>query len=210
MMDRLRQQLDFNYHGMYSASRESLQHKIAESILNSDGLQLLRDNSLNKLTPSAQWMIMTAGPMGVGKSTVINWLASHGHLPFEVASCVSIDIDAIREILPESREMKEYQPEVYGSRTQKEAGLIAELAVLAALEAQKHVVVDSSMLSIKWQRDNILYLKDKHPGLKVLLLHVTAPEDIIHQRISRRQQRDGRIIPTEVLQKSIKVSTQST
>jgi len=62
----LRSSLDNNYHGSYSPARQLLQDEILDNFLDSD-------DSLPNSAPQSQWLILTAGAMGAGKSRCVRF-----------------------------------------------------------------------------------------------------------------------------------------
>ena len=63
---------------------------------------------------------------------------------------VRVDIDRIRELLPEMREYTRRDARTAGQMTQKEAGLIAEVVSEEALARGLNVWIDSSLRDADW------------------------------------------------------------
>ncbi len=104
---------------------------------------------------------------------------------------VIIDIDAIRDMLPEAEVLKRTEPERFGELTQKEAGLIAELTIYRAISKGRNVILDSSLRDISWFLEFIPKLMNfsRHGGqeeIKFALMHVYCPKEECWKRILQR------------------------
>ena len=75
-------------------------------------------------------------------------LVENGRFP--LTAFVIVDPDEIRHRLPEFHMYVEENPELAGSMTRKEAGFIAEILTLAALQAGKNVLQDGSLRDSDW------------------------------------------------------------
>jgi hypothetical protein len=62
-----------------------------------------------------------------GKGHTMAWLNSRGLFPSE--AFVKVDPDALRELLPETKEYIKRNPATAGYLTQKEVGYIAEVSI---------------------------------------------------------------------------------
>lgn len=96
------------------------------------------------------------------------------------------------------QELVEKDPENAGKKTQKEAGLICEVATLAAMEQSKNILQDGSLRNAGWYKDYFEFLRRRHPQYQLGILHVTASAETIKQRAKRRGEKTGRMIPEEV------------
>lgn len=148
------------------------------------------------------WLLITAGPIGAGKSFVVKWLQRERHIS---SRHILIDIDQIRDLLPESAIMKWKYPLEYGVRTQKEAGLICEICLHTALSMRLNVILDLSMANRGWHLRNILKLRQLYAPMVVVLLHVTTSIAKVRERALQRAEDTRRFIPEEVLLKSLEV-----
>jgi len=63
-----------------------------------------------------------------------------------------------------------------------EAGLVAEILTLAALQAGKNVLVDGSLRDSDWYQNYFKSLRNDYPSLKIGILHVTAPREAVIKR----------------------------
>jgi hypothetical protein len=119
----VRAQLDSEFHGNYEDERRSLQDSIALEVLNSSLLHAMDATTtedscdvndcshsnhitVSHLYPyasqpsSPQWLLLTAGPMGAGKTYCIKWMQEQGYITLD--NPVIIDMDCLRLKLPEA------------------------------------------------------------------------------------------------------------
>ena len=155
----IRETMDYSYHNMYTKSRQVLQDAIIDKILGDSSSSSSNSNnhSLDSSSSSPSWIIFTAGVMGAGKTHTIRRLHNEGKLAFLNCSnsgdnkprhpnLLTIDPDYIRHQLPEFQHYVKQNPEMAGVHTQKEAGMIAEIATKLALSLGRNVVVDGSFI----------------------------------------------------------------
>jgi predicted ABC-type ATPase len=192
-----RELLDKNYHRTYSIDRIAFQDKIVEDIISSP------DDAGTK-QKHQPWVIFTAGPTGVGKSTIIRWLLDRGYLP--LTNIVKIDMDEIRLKLIDND--VELSPLEVGDATQEEAGSIAELALLSSLSFNKNVIVDGSMRNINWYRDYLKTLQELFPSIKIAILHVTANTETVIERVRERALKIKRDVPEKRLNETLAITVE--
>ena len=120
--------------------------------------------------------------MGAGKGYTIDYLVRKGRLP--LLGFVKVNADAIRRYLPEYHLYVETNPDLAGDLTNKEAGYIAEILALAGLKCGKNIMVDGSLRRSRWYRDYFARLRREFPGLRLAIIHVTAPREAIFRRAS--------------------------
>jgi predicted ABC-type ATPase len=180
VINSFRRYLDYNYHSQYSLDRQQHQNTIIQHIFQQKCLDYstLYDNNTN------QQLILMAGCIGAGKSTISKKLFHHSHLV--------IDIDQIRFLL--------YPPPPllttteYIISTQREAGCVAELLVLLGLSLKVPTVIDASLADINWQLQYIQQLKTMFLHLNIIILHITAIKEIVYERVYRRNQQSHQIV----------------
>jgi predicted kinase len=195
----IREQLDYDFHVHYSRERQELQDKILQF--------LLEMNNRNKAdsrpcpTSSRPWVIFTAGVMGAGKSFTVHRLYQQGLFPLR--SFVIVDPDEIRRLLPEFRVYLDESPLQAGTFTRKEAGMMAEILSMAALERGQNVLKDGSLRDAQWYENYFSELRLSFPGVRLGIIHVTAPIEIIHERVKERAKQTGRSIPRDVLERAV-------
>jgi hypothetical protein len=178
----IRRRLDLNYHSSYTRSRELLQDAIIESMLVSSVGEA--PGQPQPCTSSEPWIIFTAGVMGAGKTHTIKQLHSNGQFPLQ--SFVTVDPDEMRRLLPEFNVYVGFNPETAGELTRKEAGMMAEILTVAALERGQHVLVDGSLRDAHWYQKYFLSLRQSFPRIKLGIIHVTAPTKVIFERVKVR------------------------
>jgi hypothetical protein len=178
----IRQRLDLNYHGSYTSPRQLLQDVIIESMLTSS---VADEHGQSKpCTSSEPWIIFTAGVMGAGKTHTIKQLHSDGQFPLQ--SFVTVDPDEMRRLLPEFNVYVGFNAETAGELTRKEAGMMAEILTVAALERGQNVLVDGSLRDAPWYQMYFLSLRETFPQIKLGIIHVTAPTKAIFERVKVR------------------------
>ena len=171
----LRKGLDYTtYHTNYRKERQWLQDSIIEDMLdNADDKNLC-------ITPTEPWLINTIGARGAGKHHVVRYLVEHDLLP--LLTFVNVDPEEIRRRLPEYTAYATKCPFMVDVYTKKEVGYIAEILTLAALQAGRNVVIDGALESPEWRKQQFETLRTQYPNLKLAILHITAPRDVILQR----------------------------
>ncbi len=126
---------------------------------------------------------------------------------------VVVDIDGIRDLFPEAESMKLMHPERFGERTQKEAGLIAELTIYQAISQGRNVILDSSLRDISWFKEFIPKLTKfsklgGREGVNFALVHVYCPREECWKRILQRNAATGslsRVVSPSTFEKSLNV-----
>jgi predicted kinase len=139
---------------------------------------------------------------GAGKTHTIKKLHERGQFPLH--SFVTVDPDEMRRQLPEFPVYIERTPEKAGELTRKEVGMMAEIVTNFALEKGMNVLVDGSLKDAVWYENYFQSLRKRYPNLKIGIIHVTAPTDAILERVKERAKTTGRVVPMEVLQRSIR------
>ena len=195
----IRSTLDYSYHEHYTKKRQSLQDKIIMDMLNS---ALITDKNGDVCTtPTEPWLVFTAGAMGAGKSYTMNKLVEKGRFP--LLAFVLVDPDEIRRHLPEFHIYVDQNPELAGELTRKESGFIAEILILAGIQAGKNVLVDGSLRDSDWYKTYFSRLRKEHPNIRQAIIHVTAPREAVFQRAAARAMTTGRVVPKETLEKAL-------
>lgn len=136
-----------------------------------------------------------------GKSHTMDVLVQKGRFPLK--AFVTVDPDEIRHLLPEYHMYIDENPELAGELTRKEAGFIAEVLTLAALQAGKNVLQDGSLRDAEWYREYFARLRKEFPSVRQAIIHVTAPRDAVFQRAADRAVATGRVVPRETLEAAL-------
>lgn len=184
----LKKQMDYEYHSYYRKERQWLHDSIIEDYL-------CHEEQEEKCVPAEPWLIYTCGVKGAGKRYLIDHLMGEGRLP--LLSTIIVDGDEIRRSLPEFSAYAETNPELLGKRMDGEAGYICEILTLAALQAGSNVLIDGQLSDVLWRLRQFQKLRDLYPKLRVALVHVTAPLDVIVERSEERAKVTGFHIPLE-------------
>ena len=123
-------------------------------------------------TPTEPWIVFTAGPMGAGKSYTMRRLVDKGRFP--LVAFVNVDPDELRRKLPEYHLYANLAPELAGELTRKEAGFLAEILTLAALQTGKNVLLDGSLRDAEWYRHYFSRLKTEFPILRLAIIQASV------------------------------------
>ena len=141
-------------------------------------------------------VVFTAGTMGSGKSYTLDWLYEENALPLN--QFVRVDLDIIRQLLPEYQGYIVNNPSEAGKLTQKEAGYIAELVTLITLKNNINVIVDGSLRDHIWYQKYFNYLRGQFPKLKIGIIEMTASLETCTRRAKLRSLETGRSIPYQL------------
>jgi hypothetical protein len=180
---RIRASLDYTYHANYTPQRQILQDQIISTLLSRSNANITDYNTGNScISPKNPWIVFTAGAMGSGKSYTIKQLHAYDRFPLE--TFITVDPDEIRRLLPEFEKYLDFNPEMAGEHTRKEAGFLAEMLTQIALKNGRNVLVDGSLKDAEWYHDYFHLLKKDYEefGLKIGILHVTAPREAVFER----------------------------
>mmetsp|Transcript_77730 Transcript_77730/g.222801 ORF Transcript_77730/g.222801 Transcript_77730/m.222801 type:complete len:406 (+) Transcript_77730:37-1254(+) len=188
----IRPLLDYTYHRKYSIERVRLQDRLI-------------DNLCNPVAKTAEpdmlpWVIFTAGAMGAGKGYVARWMKEQGYFPLD--SFVVVDPDQIRQMLPEWELYVDKKPDRAGELTQKEAGCIAEILGYRALRQRLNVVFDGSLRNAEWYMEFFGQLRVQFPGIRIMILHITADIEQVLKNADDRAKETGRKVPEHILRAS--------
>ena len=112
---------------------------------------------------------------------------------------VCIDLDRIREALPEHPQYVAADPERAGLLTQAEAGTIGEVATEEAFRRGRHVWIDSTLRDGGWWSREIARIRATYPRYKLAILLVEASWPRVLHRSRRRSETTGRGIPEPIL-----------
>lgn len=195
----IRKRLDHEYHVHYKKERQWLQNSIVEDCLFHDGKYEI---------PTQPWLIYAAGVMGAGKHYTISTLVEDDRLP--LLSYVLVDTDDIRRRLPEFESyLQKCDSDCVDELTRKEAGYIAELIVRAALQAGRNIIWNTSFNDAKWFVEFTKRARDEHSTLRVGILHIDAPRELILERVEMQAHVTGRVIPEEVIDFALELLPES-
>jgi len=195
----IRKTLDYNYHSNYTFERQKLQDSIITDMLHEAFILDMEGNV--GTVPTQPWIVFTAGAMGAGKSHTMNVLVKHHRFPLH--AFVVVDPDEIRRLLPEFHIFVNENPELAGELTNKEAGYIAEILTLAALQSGKNVLQDGSLRDSDWYQKYFQRLRREFPKVRQAILHIVAPREAVFERAEHRAQMTGRVVPRKLLEEAM-------
>jgi signal recognition particle GTPase len=90
-----RNKIDYKYYGNFSMEREKIHNSVIAKILMITVTEICNQyNIREKYDQSIPLLVMTVGSVGVGKTTVINWLIAKSYI--EMQSFLMISIDTIK------------------------------------------------------------------------------------------------------------------
>jgi predicted kinase len=157
----------------YRLERQWLHDSIIEDYL-------CHEEQAKNCVPVEPWLIYTCGVKGSGKRFLIDKLMQDGRLP--LLSTIIVDADEIRRALPEFASYA-VSPEVLAKQMNKEAGYICEILAQAALQAGNNVLLDGQLQDVVWRLKQFDQLRRLYPKLRIALIQVTAPFNVIVERI---------------------------
>eukprot|EP00588_Corethron_pennatum_P030891 CAMPEP_0194340702 /NCGR_PEP_ID=MMETSP0171-20130528/87315_1 /TAXON_ID=218684 /ORGANISM="Corethron pennatum, Strain L29A3" /LENGTH=660 /DNA_ID=CAMNT_0039105765 /DNA_START=32 /DNA_END=2014 /DNA_ORIENTATION=+ len=192
----VRSTLDYTYHSNYHLERQALQDRIITESLEGTLIRDI-DGNVTGTVPTEPFIVFTAGAMGAGKGYTINRLVEEGKFPLE--AFIKVDPDEIRRHFPEYHIYVDQNPELAGELTRKEAGFVAEILTTVALKQGKNVMVDGSLRDSDWYGEYFNSLRKDYPILKLAIIHVTAPRELVLKRASSRVAYTGRVVPRKTL-----------
>jgi hypothetical protein len=203
----IRSRLDRSFHEEYCPERQRFQDSVILSMLQRN--QLVHQQEFSQMSPSrcsfsvneqprpldaksptsstAPWIVFSAGAMGAGKTWTVKLLQDKGRFPLD--KFLMVDPDVIRHCLPEFDTYVKVCPDRAGELTRMESGMMAEILVKAALNQGRNVLVDGSLRNASWYLSYFERLRQDYQGIRIAILHVTAPRDVIFSRalVRRRE-----------------------
>lgn len=186
--------LDWTYHQVYAPARIALQDAIVSEAL----------ATVARCTPASPWLLFVAGAMGTGKTHSIAVLAKRGTLPLH--AFVVVDPDIYKGLLPEAADFAREDAATAGTRLHKESALVAELVERAALARGHNVLSQTTFRDVGWYREHIGRLRHLYPRLRLAMMLVTAPREVVLPRVARRALLTGRHVPLAVVDAALSAS----
>jgi len=194
----IRPLLDYTYHKKYSDNRMTFQDGLIDELCDKGKQQ---DDLL------LPWVIFTAGAMGAGKGYVMSWMEKQGCIPLD--QFVVVDPDQIRQRLPEWDGYVAKDSMTAAVKTQKEAGMMAEVLGYKALSERWNVIFDGSLRDVEWYKLYFQKLRHSFPGIRIMILHIQADREEVLARAEKRGKETGRMVPRELLESSLKTVPRS-
>jgi len=148
-------------------------------------------------------LLFTAGPMGAGKTFVLEALAKAGY--YEKERFETVNPDLIEPKIPEYREFYSLAPEEAATILHKESGQIADELLERALKSGKDIIVDGSLRNAQWYQGEFQRIRREYPSYGILILYTRASSSKILERIAHRASdpKDGRFTPKELALRSL-------
>lgn len=197
--DEARRQLDYSYHRHPARKRQLLQDSILNQVVQHHESTVLNEGN-NHRRP---WLVLSAGPMGVGKSYVLSKLHSAGYFPLD--RFLKIDPDMIKSEIPESAGYMQANPATAATLLHGESTQMSDILFQYSLSSSLDMLVDGSLRDVDWYTDLIVNtLRKKHPQYRIAILHVTADAETIRLRAQQRAVTSGRAVPSDLLEESIR------
>ena len=195
----VRATLDYGWHTNPTRARQAVQDAIVEGIL---------AKASCAADDGRPWLVFTAGPMGAGKTHLLRWLCAQGIV--DTSRFVLTDVDRVRRLLPEWHALLAHDPNTAGEMTQKESGLVVEVAQAAALARGLPLIIDGCLRDVDWWRGYIerirthqaltLPLAQRH---RIAIWNVVVSDHVAFARAARRAAVSGRVVPRHVLAAAI-------
>jgi len=110
---------------------------------------------------------------------------------------VMVSFDDIRNLLPEYQDYENINPDTSGEMTQKESGYIGEILQEAAMRKRCNVIIDGTLSNSKWYIKHIHKLRESFPHYDIGILYVTAPPNMVQERILQRHRK----VPSHIVQR---------
>lgn len=192
-----RNDIDYTYHSNYKVSRQRFQNCIIWELLDAERVLVTSKSSSSSsprspmgscTQPTEPWCIFVAGAFGSNKRKSIVSLVETDRL--SLLSFCYIDTDEISRHFPEYHVYLESSVPAHAiDFTKKEAGLVAEILLWAALEAGKNVIYSGQLLDTLWYRQLFHRIRNKIPSIRLAILHIDAPLECLKARVAVRTYR---------------------
>ena len=185
---------DHSFHGKYSEERQRWQDSVIATVV---------QRTTEQARPR---LVFTCGAMGVGKGYALSWMSTRGIFPLE--DIVHIDPDHFKAVMPEWSAYVNYgkqmdDPSIPGNQCHRESCYMQEIALEESLKRQQHIWVDGSLSNAEWFVNVFSEIRERYPAYQIAIFKITAPEEIIRERVAKRAKHTGRSIPEAKLMASI-------
>lgn len=206
-----RSKLDYSYHKNPEIPRQIFQDALLKRILNA-APDPATDSENKKDFKGAPTIVFTAGPMGVGKSYVLTQLYERGLFPLD--DFVKIDPDMIKTEIPEFAGYQDYlrkNPSNTTAATQvhRESTQLSDILFEHSLSSNLNILVDGSLRDVDWYQQLFTRLKEEFPQYRLVILYVSASDEVILSRAKSRAETTGREVPKDLLRQSMEQVPQS-
>lgn len=197
-----RRQMDYKYYRNYNLERQLEQDQIIDKCVALPKVKF--DGCLEFCTSqrTKNKLILSCGPMGVGKSTVLRQLEAVRHI--EVQQPIWLDSDLIKIDVPEYEEYHRFDLPTAATQLHEESAFLQELAFRHSLTLSRDIISDQSMRNVEFMEAFLTYVRREFPGYDLELICVTGNRDEIFERAKRRAQEVGRHVPDYHIEDSIR------
>jgi ribose 1,5-bisphosphokinase PhnN len=90
-----------------------------------------------------------------------------------------------------------------------ESSFMQEIAQEVAMRQRQNVWVDGSLSDGEWFSTVFQDIRRRYPHYRIAIIHITASESTIRERIARRSAATGRSIPESQIQRSLECPEKS-
>jgi len=190
--------IDFDYHGFYSVERQQTCHLPLLT-------RLLGSEEEKEQGNECPIVILCAGAMGAGKSHVAKQLFI-GRRRDRII--VWNDCDEIKSLLPEAEAYAKQDSATAGSRLHRESCFLSERLFWETLYRGQSTLLQGSLSSdVEWHAQFIGRIREAYPRYRIVILHVTAPLEMVIAREARRCLATKRCIPRATLDHAVQYSS---
>jgi len=172
--------VNHSFHGNYSKERQEWQNMIIGSVC-------VRTQPQRK-----PWFIFMCGSPGAGKGHTMRWLSQQGYFQFE--EIVHIDPDFFKMSMPEWPGYQKHGETSIDKVCGAEANMMADVAQFEAINQRQTILRDGTLSNGDFYRGEFQRLRRDFPEYKIAVVHVTADEPTIKQRIEDRARETGRTV----------------
>lgn len=191
-----RAQRDYSYHVNYTKQRQLWQDSLIKDICGT--------TSPSRKRP---WLVYTCGPPGAGKSYALSWMSSHGHFPLD--QIVSVDPDRIKACMPEWEAYKEKRGDEAAALCHRESGFLAEMVQVVAMQRKQTIWIDGTLKFADYFKKIFKEYEDEYPEYRIAIFKVSAPEEVLRERIKKRAEKTGRDVPDDVFEEALVATEKS-
>jgi hypothetical protein len=186
-----RRKMDAQYFVNYQLSRQEYQDQIISKYVSICPTTIADQSEI----------IFTHGPFGAGKSYVMRYLEQKGYL--DLSQYIYIDPDQLKYELPEAMEYIKKDPKGAGTLLHMESTFLSQMLQYIILDTGRSMIIDGSMRDLEWHTYYIQWIREHYPKYHLSLIKVEADLDRVLQRCFKRGQLTGRIIPEDLIIKTI-------
>lgn len=156
---------------------------------------LLDENMGQARSDATPVAVFAAGGSGVGKSSMV-----YAMLAKEISRMVHIDPDMYKIRLPEYQQMRDTDINQAAVHVHEESSYLAKRTLDLAITNKLNLIYDSTFSNVPYLARKIQELKTA--GYYVMIFYADCPFDVAMDRVYKRAQETGRMVPPEVVQQT--------